>query len=100
MSEPSLKPQPKNRDVECLKCGARNIPDNRICGRCGANLPVVYDDKGQVFHWEEAQGFEGLMNLPVPGRKGPSVNKTRWLLRGAILLFALLIAFYLLNAHK
>jgi hypothetical protein len=99
MLQPS-DPMPKSRDVRCLKCGSYNIPDNRICGKCGASLPVIYDDHGQVFRWEEAQGFEGLMNLPEKGKRGPSVNRTRWLLRGMILLIALLFAFYLLSAHK
>jgi hypothetical protein len=98
MPDFSTSSRRKNHDVECLKCGTFNIPDNRICGRCGANLPVVYDEKGQVFHWEDAQGYEALVHKPeVKGRR--SVNKTRWLLRGLVLLIALLFAVYIMNHH-
>lgn len=41
----------KNLDTECLRCGAFNIPENHICGRCGASLPLVYDEEGKVFSW-------------------------------------------------
>ncbi len=95
-----LTPTPKNKDVKCFKCGAFNVAENHICGRCGASLPVVYDSEGKVFNWEEAQGFEGLMKMPEPGRKGFSVNRTRWLLRGAILLIAFFIALFIMNARK
>jgi ribosomal protein L40E len=98
MPESPVSPRRKNNDVKCLKCGAFNIHDNRICGRCGANLPIIYDEQGQVFRLEEAQGYESLVNKPVAGRRA-SVGKTRWILRALILVIALLFALYLKNAH-
>jgi len=100
MSEPILEPRAKSRDIRCLKCGAFNIPDNHICGRCGANLPLVYDEHGQVFHWEEAKGFKAVMKIPAARSKGPSIGKTRWLLRGVVLLIAVLFALYLLTRRS
>jgi hypothetical protein len=100
MAELSLTPTPKSRDVQCLKCGVFNIPDNRVCGRCGASLPVVYDSKGDVFRWEEAMGYEGLMGLPSKDKRRNSVNRTRWILRGLVLLIAIICALFILNARK
>jgi hypothetical protein len=99
MPDSHTQPRRRNADVQCLKCGAFNIVDNRICGRCGASLPVVYDEKGQVFRWEEAQGYEALVKKPEPKGFRPSVDKTRWILRAAVLITALLFAFYLMNRH-
>jgi hypothetical protein len=99
MSDSQTPPRRKNTDVQCLKCGAFNITDNRICGQCGANLPVIYDDQGQVFRWEDAQGYEGLLHKPEPKGSHPSVNKTGWILRVVILLTAVLFAIYILNRH-
>ncbi|HXL73535.1 MAG TPA: hypothetical protein VN963_07930 [bacterium] len=99
MPDSPVSPRRKNTDVKCLKCGAFNIHENRICGRCGANLPVIYDETGQVFRWEEAQGYEALVKKPEPKGSRTSVNKTRWILRALILIGALLFALYLKNAH-
>ncbi|HTA76752.1 MAG TPA: hypothetical protein VK791_06320 [bacterium] len=100
MPESADFPRRKNQDVKCLKCGAFNIHENRICGRCGANLPVIYDEKGQVFRWEEAQGYEALVKKPEPKGPGVSVNNTRWFLRIMILLIALLFAYYMMHSHQ
>jgi ribosomal protein L40E len=40
-------------DIECLRCGARNIVENLVCGYCGANLPVLYDAEGKILKWQE-----------------------------------------------
>ena len=90
----------KNLDVQCLRCGVFNIHDNKICGKCGANLPVIYDEKGQPFNWEDAQGYEALVGKPEPkgiGRR--SVGRTRWVLRAIILIIAVLGAIYIINAR-
>ncbi len=100
MPESHIPPRPKNRDIKCLKCGVFNIPDNRICGHCGASLPVVYDVKGEVFHWEEAQGYEALMRKPEARGSRSSVNRIRWIMRILILLTAVLFAIYIMNMHK
>jgi hypothetical protein len=97
MPDSTISPRRKNNDVKCLKCGAFNIAENRICGHCGANLPVIYDEKGQVFRWEEAQGYEALVKKPEPKSSRTSVNKSRWILRVVILIGALLFAFYFKN---
>jgi len=34
--------------LECLECGKKNVSDNKICGYCGANLPLVYDRRGRA----------------------------------------------------
>jgi hypothetical protein len=55
LTEPGERPSRRpirTTDVKCLECGALNIPDNHICGACGANLPVIYDQEGRLFHWE------------------------------------------------
>ncbi|HVZ81745.1 MAG TPA: hypothetical protein VHE12_13235 [bacterium] len=97
------KPQPSHfglaGDVKCLRCGATNIPDNRICGRCGANLPLVYDEEGSVVRLEE-NSFRVTRSAKRSGAaKGPSVNRTRWMLRVLVILFALFTAAWFL-AHK
>ncbi len=94
METPPARPR-KSSDIECLNCGAFNIPENKICGRCGANLPLVYDEQGRIFHWHEAEGFDEVMHLKPASRKGPSAFKTGWILRAGVILFALLIAFIL-----
>ena len=99
MPDSHTPPRRKNTDVQCLKCGVFNIVDNRVCGKCGANLPIVYDEKGQVFRWEEAQGYEALVKKPEPRGPRASVNKTRWILRGMVLFFAVLFALYLMRNH-
>ena len=34
--------------LKCLECGQENIVDNKVCGYCGANLPLVYDRGGRA----------------------------------------------------
>jgi len=34
--------------VDCLRCGAKNILANHICGACGANLPRIFDEGGAL----------------------------------------------------
>ncbi len=51
-SAAGIKRPPRTQDVKCLGCQAANIPENVICGACGASLPVVYDKDGRVFRFE------------------------------------------------
>ena len=34
--------------ADCLRCGAKNVLANHICGACGASLPRVFDDDGTL----------------------------------------------------
>jgi len=83
----------KSHDIECLNCGAYNIPENKNCGRCGASLPLVYDEQGKVFNWIEAQGFDEVMKIKstTGPRRGSGPKILRVLVVLMILLFALFI---------
>ncbi len=83
----------RNNDVECLRCGAMNIPENKICGRCGANLPLIYDEEGNVFHPRDIVGKipRGLYGARF------SPGNARWILRFCVILFALLLALLIMH---
>jgi hypothetical protein len=83
----------KSHDIECLRCGAYNIPENKNCGRCGASLPLVYDDEGKVFNWKEAQGFDEVMKIKSP--TGPRRGSGPKILRVLVVMIILLFALYL-----
>jgi hypothetical protein len=68
-----------------------NIPDNHICGRCGASLPLVFDEEGKVFHLRDPQVSAGRGT----GRFSP--GNARWVLRFGIILFALLLASWIMH---
>ena len=87
---------PKNLDMKCLRCGAMNLRENKICGHCGANLPLVYDEQGQIFDWKEAVGYEQVMGLKVP-RNARSPQRSAWLMRVGLILFAILMAVFILH---
>jgi hypothetical protein len=84
-------------DVKCLRCGAMNIPDNKICGRCGANLPLVYDEDGSIVRLQENSFRVLRSDKRSPTSSANSVNRTRWMLRFFVVLFALLIAAWVLS---
>ncbi len=96
MPETILSKPRRNNDVECLRCGAMNIPDNKICGRCGANLPLVYDEEGNVFQLKDR--LETRIS-GKPGFRGArfSPNNARWVLRFCVILFALLLALLIMH---
>jgi len=82
-----------NYDLECLRCGGMNIPENHICGRCGANLPLLYDEEG---------GIRRL--LPTDRRFGnarPILNpyertlKVGMWMRLGVILFAIIFALFI-----
>lgn len=93
MVEPPRE-QPKSLDVQCLKCGAMNIPENHVCGRCGANLPLVYDEEGRVFNRRESIRSPGILRRGA--RQGLSPYSARWLLRAGVLIFAVLAALWIM----
>ena len=94
MSADLLPPIPKrkNLDVECLRCGAFNVVENKFCGACGASLPVVYDEDGNVFQQETGLSPGGRTFTPY--RISP--YKAGWILRAGVLLFALATAFFII----
>ncbi len=95
MTEEMIK-QLKNSDVECLRCGARNIPENRICGACGASLPLVYDQDGNVFNWRGDPRLENLLHHGA-SRRILTPRTAGWLLRLLVILSALFTAFLILH---
>jgi hypothetical protein len=85
-------PKRKNLDVECLRCGAFNVAENKFCGSCGASLPLVFDEDGNVFQQESGLSPGG--RAFVPYRISP--QKTGWILRAGVLLFAMAVAFFII----
>jgi hypothetical protein len=72
-----------------------NLPENKICGRCGANLPLIFDEEGNVFQPRDSSG------PALPGLRGArfSPGNVRWVLRFGVVLFALLLALWIMH-HK
>ncbi len=91
---PSEK-KPRTADIECLKCGALNIPENHVCGRCGANLPMVYDAEGNIFSWRGHPRWDETRNQ---GRRKTTLS-SGWILRFGLILFALFLAFWIIKHH-
>jgi len=87
----------RNADVKCLRCGAFNVSENRVCGKCGANLPLIYDEEGKIFNWRDDPYFKVLVG------KGPnrgfrmSPGSSRWVLRFGLLLFACFLALWIMR---
>ncbi|MGH7739610.1 MAG: hypothetical protein ACREL1_05635 [bacterium] len=91
---PTIPPRRKNLDVECLRCGAYNLAENKICGQCGANLPLVYDEDGNVARLSVGLIPASRGRASTPYRISPW--KTAWLLRAGVLLFALAVAGFII----
>ena len=85
----------KNMDVHCLRCGAYNIAENHICGRCGASLPLVYDEEGKVFSLRQRSLDRGRLVR----KKTDRVSTVRWAMRMAVVVVALYIAYLILRGH-
>ena len=91
-----------NPDLKCLCCGSFNIPDNHICGKCGANLPVIYGSDGKArMILDDATRYSTMMGKPHgggflsnPGVRGEGV---RWMLRFGIVLAAIVGALWILS---
>jgi hypothetical protein len=92
MTQPPEK-HPKTSDIECLKCGAFNIPENHVCGRCGANLPIVYDEEGNIFSWKGHQRWDETRNQ---GARRSTLSMG-WIFRFALILFAVFLAFWIIR---
>ena len=78
-------------DVKCLRCGAMNIPENHICGRCGANLPMVFGEDGGVVDWKKDPYYKAVFKKPG---QGPALDPDRmkWFLRIGTILLAVFVA--------
>ena len=86
---------PKTSDIRCLRCDAMNVPENHICGRCGANLPLVYDEEGQVVDRRREEHLKQLLEPAIRRRMNPQT--TAWFLRIGVILFALFVAFWIMR---
>jgi len=74
----------RRRFLQCPRCGAENLPTNRFCGQCGANL------RGET---PAAAGTalpprSGALMPYVPGARGPSRRALAFML-GGLLAFTL-----------
>jgi len=87
----SAPTHPKTTDIECLKCGAFNIPENHVCGRCGANLPIVYDEEGNIFSWRGHKRWDETLSRNA---RRSTLSKG-WIFRIGLILFALILAFWI-----
>jgi hypothetical protein len=73
-----------------------NIPDNHICGNCGASLPLVYDQDGN-YRLGPHNPDLALRLTRVPVRKTISPQRAGWILRVGIVLFAVAAAFFIMH---
>ena len=89
---------PMNLDVKCLRCGAFNIPENQICGKCGANLPLLYTSEGKVLLRGEDYDLKAVVRKQMKAR-GPHPEKVRWLLRFGVIFAALIVALFIMSHH-
>lgn len=86
----------KTTDLECLRCGVKNVPENRVCGRCGASLPTVYDREGRPRRpLEDRRRREVRALARLRRRVGPWGGKAA--LRAVVVLAALLAAAWILK---
>ncbi len=91
-----MEPHLKNLDVKCLRCGVMNIPENRICGACGASLPLIYDEEGKAFTGGDL--YKQYLTPPKSQKGVPSgVARTRWILRVVILFLVLWMVYQYLH---
>lgn len=96
MSKNILSGPRRNADVKCLRCEAMNIPENKVCGRCGANLPLVYDEEGNVFQLKDQRdSFSAGRSGSGGVRFSPAA--VQWVLRFSVILFALLVALWIMR---
>ena len=100
MSEPAKPPREHlTSDVKCMECGVYNIPENKICGACGANLPVIYDREGRLFHWESDSPYWDSLYPEKAQKKQAAWTNAPIILR-VLLVFIGLIFMLWLIAHR
>gem|GEM_PF-1097623 len=90
-----VRPKREHRttDIKCLGCGAYNIPENIVCGACGANLPVIYGSDGKVFSWESDSPY--WAGYQKTRREGPPASPAVFI---AVRVLVILGLFVLLTA--
>ena len=86
----------KNYDAKCLRCGVMNIPENRICGSCGASLPLNYDRDGNFMMGPHDPDLS-LRLKHGPGPRTISPGRVSWFLRFGIIFFAVAVAYVLMH---
>jgi hypothetical protein len=62
----------RTQDVKCLECGSFNLPENVVCGACGASLPVIFDREGRVFRFETDSPYWNVYRKREEKGSGPS----------------------------
>jgi hypothetical protein len=77
----------RRRFLQCPRCGAENLPTNRFCGQCGADLRG--ETPGAVATPLAPKG--GVVLPYTPGLKGPG-PLARLALVGAVLLIVFCLA--------
>ena len=75
-----------------------NIPDNRVCGNCGASLPLIYDSDGNYMLGPKNPSLALRLTHNQP-RRPVSPGQVGWFLRVGIVVLAI-IAVYLILHHK
>jgi hypothetical protein len=86
-------------DIKCLSCGAYNIPENLICGACGANLPLIYDREGKVFNWESDSPYWDALQKKKKKSMFGGVPSSAIILRVVAVLVLVLFALWLMSRH-
>jgi len=82
-------------DIECLRCGARNIVENLICGYCGANLPILFDADGKILKWQEDPYYGSVFKSKTAPKMSPL--QKGMMFRLAIVALAILAAVLMLK---
>jgi hypothetical protein len=103
MPEQTKSSQPprehRTTDVKCLACGVYNIPENMVCGACGASLPLIYDKDGKVFHWETDSPYWNSL-YPTKKKSFSSPGASAWILRVSVVLLAVIFALWILYHRR
>ena len=78
----------RRRFLLCPRCGAENLPDNRFCSQCGANLR---DGEVQGAMASATAPKRGTVLPYSPGMNGPGPTARLAIVGVALLLFACLL---------
>ena len=85
----------RRRFLQCPRCGAENLPTNRFCGQCGANLR----GESPAASGTALPPRSGALMPYVPGARGPSRRALTFMLGGLLaFILACALLFYLFLA--